>query len=77
MQLLVSGINHKTAPISIRDQLSQKTSKIKNELKLELSRDKFKEFFILSTCNRFEVYLYFKKETAAKKSLKKYIFKLL
>ncbi|MFN2340498.1 MAG: glutamyl-tRNA reductase [Halanaerobium sp.] len=77
MQLLVSGINHKTAPISIRDQLSQKKSEINKELKHKLKRQKFKEFFILSTCNRFEIYLYSEAEASQQKKLKKYIFKLI
>ena len=76
MQLLISGINHKTAPISIRDQLSQKSNQIKNELKLKLDKG-FKEFFILSTCNRFEIYLYSEAEASQQKKLKEYIFQLL
>jgi len=77
MQLLVSGINHKTAPISIRDQLSQKKEEIKKELKQKRGRQKFKEFYILSTCNRFEIYLYSEKEAEARKNLKEYIFELI
>ncbi|MFP4021067.1 MAG: glutamyl-tRNA reductase [Halanaerobium sp.] len=77
MQLLVSGINHKTAPISIRDRLSQKTTEIKKELKEELYKSKFKEFFILSTCNRFEIYIYSERETEARNVLKDFIFQLL
>jgi glutamyl-tRNA reductase len=77
MQLLVSGINHKTAPISIRDRLSQKKDDIKNKLKQEMRNQKFKEFFILSTCNRFEIYLYSDREAEARKFLKEYIFKLI
>ena len=77
MQLLVSGINHKTAPISIRDQLSKKTAEIKKELKHELHKRQFEEFFILSTCNRFEIYLYSDKKAEARSSLKKYVYKLL
>jgi len=76
MQLLVFGINHKTAPISIRDRLSQETSKIKKDLKQELVKNNFAEFFILSTCNRFEIYLYSKKEAETRNYLKEYIFRL-
>jgi len=76
MQLLVSGINHKTAPISIRDRLSQKKDEIKNKLKRELSRHNFNEFFILSTCNRFEIYLYSEKDSKARQFLKDYVFEL-
>lgn len=77
MQLLVSGINHKTAPISIRDRLFQKKDDIKNKLRQEMRNQKFKEFFILSTCNRFEIYLYSDKEAEARKFLKEYIFKII
>jgi glutamyl-tRNA reductase len=77
MQLLVSGINHKTAPISIRDQLSQKTDEIKDKLNFKLNKNCFKEFFILSTCNRFEIYIYSEKEAEARKSLKEDVFNLI
>ncbi|RCW84227.1 glutamyl-tRNA reductase [Halanaerobium sp. DL-01] len=76
VQLLVFGINHKTAPISIRDRLSQEISKIKKELKQELDNNTFAEFFILNTCNRFEIYLYSEKEAEFRKYLEKYIFRL-
>lgn len=77
MQLLLSGINHRTAPISIRDQLSKKTAVIRNELKSALQNKDFKEFFILSTCNRFEIYLYSEAEKEQRQKLKDYIYKLL
>lgn len=77
MQLLLSGINYKTAPISIRDQLSQKNNLIKNKLKKLMKEKKFKEFFILSTCNRFEIYIYSEAESETKKDLKDLIFKII
>lgn len=77
MQLLVSGINHRTAPIFIRDKLSKKTSEIKENLIELTKKDLFKEFFILSTCNRFEIYLYSEKEAGARAKVKKHIFDLL
>lgn len=77
MQFLLFGINHKTAPISIRDQLSKKAEEIKLELKLAQKRAVFKEFFILSTCNRFEIYLCFEKERDLESKLEPYIFKLI
>lgn len=77
MQLLLSGINYKTAPISIRDQLSQKNNLIKDKLKTFMQEKNFKEFFILSTCNRFEIYIYSEAESEKRKRLEDLIFKTI
>lgn len=77
MYLLVSGINHKTAPISIRDQLSKNLSEIKLELKLNASEKEIDEIFILSTCNRFEIYLCSNQEYTEVEKTENYIFNLL
>lgn len=77
MSFLLFGINHKTAPISIRDQLAKKNKEIKKELELAQKDNKFAEFFILNTCNRFEIYLYAEIKTEARKKLANYIFKLI
>ena len=77
MQLLLSGINYKTAPISIRDQLSQKNELIKNKLKTFMQEKRFKEFFILSTCNRFEIYIYSETESETRKELENFIFEII
>lgn len=77
MKFLLFGINHKTAPISIRDQLSKKTEEIKNELIAAQKNKKLKEFFILSTCNRFEIYLYSEKNLDKIKELDSFIFNLI
>ncbi|MCC3145469.1 glutamyl-tRNA reductase [Halanaerobium sp. Z-7514] len=77
MFLLVSGINHKTAPISIRDQLSKKESEIKHELKLNAADKQIEEIFILSTCNRFEIYIYSNQEYSEIEKMEIYIFNFL
>jgi glutamyl-tRNA reductase len=77
MYLLVSGINHKTAPISIRDQLSKCSAEIKDKLSTEGSEMGITEFFILSTCNRFEIYLASNEEYIEIEKMEEYIFKLL
>jgi glutamyl-tRNA reductase len=59
MSLSVVGINHKTAPVEIRERLAfSKTETIKEGLKYLIDKAKFNEAFILSTCNRVEVYTY-------------------
>ncbi len=62
MSLRVIGINHKTAPVAIRekvafspDGLSETLSQIKNDIDQNQSKD---EVIILSTCNRTEFYTY-------------------
>ncbi len=66
MSLRVIGINHKTAPVAIRekvafspdgliDTLSQIYSDIENNIE---SNNKQNEVIILSTCNRTEIYTY-------------------
>lgn len=50
------GFNHKTTAISIRDKLSAEKELIEENMKDLQQRKIIDEFFILSTCNRFEVY---------------------
>ena len=56
MQLLVLGINHKTAPLSLRERLAFGPEKIDAALQGLLSRPWSRECCILSTCNRTEIY---------------------
>ena len=56
MKILVTGLNHKSAPINIREKLAFNTKETAKAL--ELLRSKFceAEFLLLSTCNRVEIY---------------------
>ncbi len=56
MSLLALGINHKTAPVKIREQLSFAPDTIPMALKDLTEQDAVNEAVILSTCNRTEVY---------------------
>ncbi len=56
MSLLALGINHKTAPVKIREQLSFAPDTIPDALKNLTSQDAVNEAVILSTCNRTELY---------------------
>ena len=54
MSIVVIGINHKTAPVSIREKVAFSEQQLKDTLKADLPL--FDEKLILSTCNRTEVY---------------------
>ena len=56
MELIVIGLNHKTAPIEIRERLVFPEDRIEAALHQIKSLPSLKEDMILSTCNRVEIY---------------------
>jgi glutamyl-tRNA reductase len=56
MELLVIGLNHKTAPIAIRECLAFPEDKLEKALSQAYGLSSVKENMIVSTCNRVEVY---------------------
>ncbi len=56
MTLVAFGINHKTAPVDIREKVSFSPEKIPYALRDLTSSTDFEEAAILSTCNRTEIY---------------------
>lgn len=56
MEVLVLGLNHKTAPIELREKLSIPPHKAQDLLKTLEERRIFHERLLLSTCNRTELY---------------------
>ncbi len=54
MKLALAGINHRTAPVDVRERLALRTEEIPSALDLLQARGA-KEALILSTCNRVEV----------------------
>jgi len=56
MPLTVFGVNHKTAPIEVREKLALNDDLLPAALDSLLQEDSVKEALILSTCNRMEVY---------------------
>src|SRR5512143_3455912 len=56
MQLFAFGINHQTAPLSVREQLAFNVDAIESALRDMVGHGAAKEATILSTCNRTEVY---------------------
>src|SRR3954467_3947446 len=56
MEILVVGVNHKTAPVEIREKLSVPAHKAPELLQRLEQRNIFRESVLLSTCNRTEIY---------------------
>src|SRR5258708_1377284 len=54
--LSVAGMNHRTAPVAVREQLALEEEKIREILADLAGRGFLHEVMILSTCNRVEVY---------------------
>lgn len=56
MNIILVGINHKTAPLAVREQLSASCSEECGTLFAEMMQiPGIKEAYFLSTCNRFEI----------------------
>ena len=56
MEILVLGLNHKTAPVDVRERLAIPAGKAPELLKTLEKRRIFDERLLLSTCNRTEIY---------------------
>lgn len=57
MSILVVGLNHKSAPVEIREKLAFDTNSISTALSMFLQKYQNAEAVILSTCNRVEMYV--------------------
>ena len=56
MDLMVVGINHKTAPVEIREKFSFREKQIAEANRMLKESANLKENLVLSTCNRVEIY---------------------
>jgi len=56
MELIVIGLNHKTAPIEIRERIAFQEGRVGEALCQTKTLPSLKEGMILSTCNRVEIY---------------------
>ncbi len=55
MKFAVAGLNHRTAPVEVREKLALRPDSIPGELDRLRGYPEFQEAMILSTCNRVEV----------------------
>ena len=56
MTLFVMGLNHKTAPVELRERFAVPASDLVSRATLLKSRCDLQEIVVLSTCNRVEIY---------------------
>src|ERR1700758_1964097 len=56
MHIIVVGINHKTAPVEIRERLTFEPSQLGDAMEVLKNKKSILENVILSTCNRTEIY---------------------
>jgi len=73
MEVVVIGLNHKTAPIEIREKLAFSEDKIEKALFRVKSLSSLKENMILSTCNRVEIYAAVRETEKALHELKRFL----
>ena len=57
MQLAVLGLNHKTAPVEIRERFNFTNDRVASILRRLRNYDNIPEAMLLSTCNRTELYM--------------------
>jgi glutamyl-tRNA reductase len=56
MAILVAGLNHKTAPVAVRERIAFGPDILVGALRSLTSHPQIREGLILSTCNRTEIY---------------------
>ncbi|WP_110954028.1 glutamyl-tRNA reductase [Anaerosinus massiliensis] len=76
MQLVVLGLNHKTAPVGVRECFSLSDDKVKAGLRHIDEYEQIHEAVIISTCNRSEVYVVVDDAEEALPALKQFLYDL-
>ena len=56
MGIIVLGLNHKSAPLDVREQVAFDARETKTALRQLKAMEPDAEFVLLSTCNRVELY---------------------
>lgn len=73
MTLLALGINHKTAPVSLRERVSFSPDTLDQALESLLAQPMVQGGVVLSTCNRTELYLSVDEETHLREALVRWL----
>ncbi len=74
-EIYVLGLNHRFAPVEVRETLSYEAREMPHFLKLLLQNDAFSEAFILSTCNRTEIYVVARVSAPVQRLLEEFILR--
>ena len=56
-EIFCVGINHESAPVSVREQMAIPETKLAEKCSLITDKEGFYEAVIISTCNRIEIYI--------------------
>lgn len=72
-EIILLGLNHKTAPVEIRECLAFDGDETKIALKELMTKPAIKEAVLLSTCNRIEVLLAVEEENQAVQTAKTFV----
>ncbi|MDD5774195.1 MAG: glutamyl-tRNA reductase [bacterium] len=75
MEIIVIGLNHKTAPVDIREKFSFPESAINEALLALKGSAEIMENLILSTCNRVEIYALVNEAEAGIRSIEEFLSK--
>ncbi len=62
MTLAIAGLNHKSAPVELREKLDFGDDDVRRALKELKEMDELREAVVLSTCNRVEIIVYLEDE---------------
>jgi len=73
MQLLLIGVNHRTAPIELRERLDFSVRGVASALVALAGRPSSSEAAVLSTCNRVEIYVACEDTERARRDLEVFI----
>src|SRR5258708_12403328 len=73
MKLLITGINHRTAPVEVRERLAFDAGALPDALDRLKQRPGLLEGMILSTCNRVEVAATADDQSGAEESVERFI----
>ena len=76
MQLVILGLNHKTAPVDVRERFSLSKHAIKEGLRNLNDYEGIREAVVLSTCNRSEMYAVVDDAEEDVETMREFIFDL-
>ena len=76
MQLMMLGLNHKTAPVEVRERFSLPKQAVRQGLANMGAYEGISELVVLSTCNRSELYAVLDDAEADRAALKQFLFDL-
>ena len=76
MQLLILGLNHKTAPVEVREHFAISRQAVRDGLENLNEYEGISEAVVLSTCNRSEMYAVVDDAEEDAATLKQFLFDL-